>query len=104
MVLALFVACVLGCSKSGANSSKTASTERDSNAARATATPRTDIAGDYAIVGTNEDGSPYKGSLEVIKHGDVYQFRWDAGKQYDGIGVPNGNVVAVAFAGGSNGK
>src|SRR5439155_16196988 len=93
-----------GCSKSGANSSKTASTERDSNAARATATPPTDIAGDYAIVGTNEDGSPYKGSLEVIKHGDVYQFRWDAGKQYDGIGVPNGNVVAVAFTGGSNGK
>ena len=104
IALALFVACVLGCNKSGADVSKKESAGRDSNAARETATPPTDIAGDYAIVGTNEDGSPYKGALEVIKHGDVYQFRWDAGKQYDGVGVPNGNVVAVAFNGGSNGK
>ena len=63
-----------------------------------------DIAGDYEIVGTNEDGSPYKGALKVIKHGDVYQFRWDAGKQYDGIGIPNGNAVAVAFTGGTDGQ
>jgi hypothetical protein len=104
IVLTLFVACVLGCSKSGANVPKTESAGRNSNAAKETATPPAEIAGDYAIVGTNEDGSPYKGALEVIKHGDVYQFRWNAGRKYDGVGVPNGNVVAVAFTGGSNGK
>ena len=76
----------------------------NSNAATQATTPSADIAGNYAIVGTNEDGSPYKGALEVIKHGDVYQFRWDAGKQYDGVGVQNGNIIAVAFANGANGK
>lgn len=103
ITLSLLVACVLGCNKSGAGVAKTESTG-NSNAAREAATPFADIAGEYAVTGTNEDGSPYKGTLEVIKRGNVYQFRWNAGKQYDGVGVPNGNVVAVAFTGGSNGK
>jgi hypothetical protein len=102
--LALLVACVLGCSKFGINVLKTDSAGGNINAAKETPTPVPDIAGHYAIVGTNEDGSPYKGALEVIKQGDVYQFRWNAGKQYYGVGVPNGNVVAVAFTGGSDGK
>jgi hypothetical protein len=55
-------------------------------------------------VGSNPDGGQYKGALEVISHGSVYQFRWNAGTQYDGVGVANGNVVAVAFASGTNGK
>ena len=101
--LALFVVCVLGCSKSGAGVAKTESTANTSSPQQA-ATPFADIAGNYSVVGTNEDGSPYKGALEVIKRGDVYQFRWNAGKQYDGVGVPNGNVVAVAFTEGSNGE
>ena len=104
IAFALFLACALGCSKSSPDGSKKESAERDRNAATQATTPPADIVGNYAIVGTNEDGSPYKGALEVIKHGDVYQFRWDAGKQYDGVGVPNGNVVAVAFTNGSNGK
>jgi hypothetical protein len=104
IALALFVSCVLGCSKSGADLPKTQSAGNDSNASQERATPPADKAGDYTVVGTNEDGSPYKGALKVIKHGDVYQFRWDAGKQYDGVGVPNDNVVAVAFTGGSNGN
>ncbi len=40
----------------------------------------------------------------MIKRGDVYQFRWNAGKPYDGIGVQNKNAVAVSFTGGSDGK
>jgi hypothetical protein len=102
IALTLFVACVLGCSKSDANVSKKESAGSNSNAQEHAAPP--DISGDYTIVGTNEDGSQYRGALEVIKHGAVYQFRWNAGRQYDGIGVPNGNVVAAAFTGGSNGK
>jgi hypothetical protein len=42
--------------------------------------------------------------MEVIARGDVYQFRWDAGSQYDGVGVQNGNIIAVSYTTGSNGK
>lgn len=107
--LALLVICVLGCSSS---SSKTANTVSAGNAnsgqptvaATGTSASTPDIAGNYAVTGTNEDGSPYKGDLEIIKRGDVYQFRWNAGKQYDGVGVENGKIVAVAFTEGSDGK
>ena len=102
LALALLVVCALSCNKSGTGVVKT-ETPSNSNTAQKSATPPADIAGQYTVAGTNEDGSPYKGALEVIKHGDVYQFRWDAGKQYDGIGIPNGGVVAVAFTGGANG-
>ena len=36
--------------------------------------------------------------------GDVYQFRWNAGSQYDGVGVQNGNIVAAAYTTGTDGK
>lgn len=104
IALALFVACLMGCNKSWAEVTKTQSAGHDSNAAQGGAASLADIAGDYAVVGTYEDGSPYKGALAVIKHGDVYQFRWTAGKQFDGIGIPNGNVVAVAFTSRGDGK
>ncbi len=103
LALVLFMACVLGCNKSATFKLNTPSTS-NSNSAPQSTTPPADIAGEYTVAGTNEDGSRYKGALAVIKHGDVYQFRWNAGKQYDGIGVPNGNVVAVAFTGGASGK
>ncbi|HXD32950.1 MAG TPA: hypothetical protein VN643_17630 [Pyrinomonadaceae bacterium] len=102
--LSFFVAAVLGCS----STSRTANT---SNASQPAVTPSAsqpavnpDIAGSYSVAGTNEDGSAYKGELQVIKHGDVYQFRWNAGKQYDGVGVESGNVIAVAFTEGTDGK
>ncbi len=102
LAIGLLVTCVMGCSKAGAGETKTqpAETSESESAVPDVA----DIAGDYEIVGTNEDGSAYRGALKVIKQGDVYQFRWDAGKQYDGIGIPNGNAVAVAFTGGTDGK
>jgi hypothetical protein len=62
------------------------------------------IAGKYNITGTNPDGAPYKGTLDVLPHGDVYQFRWNAGSQYDGVGVINGEVVAVSYTTGENGQ
>lgn len=99
LALALFVFCVLGCNRSGAGVAKTEATNPPP-----VATPAADIAGGYDVVGTNEDGSPYKGALQIISQGEVYQFRWNAGKQYDGVGVLNGNVIAVAFTEGSNGQ
>src|SRR6185295_17257780 len=90
VAVALLFACGVGCARLGGETkTETANTN---NAAKEVATPPADIAGDYGVTGTNEDGSPYKGTLKIIKHGDVYQFRWSVGKQYDGIGIPNGNV------------
>jgi hypothetical protein len=45
---------------------------------------------------TEHDGSDHAG--------DVYQFRWDAGSQYDGVGIQNGNIIAVSYTTGANGK
>ena len=116
LALTLIAGVVLGC-KSTTTSSSTndptlrsnsnPSTSTNSNNSTSTNTRTTaapDIAGSYNVNGTNPEGGQYKGVLEVIKHGDVYQFRWNAGSQYDGVGVQNGKVIAVAFANGSDGK
>lgn len=102
--LALLIACVLGC-KAGRTSTTTNTadtTQTTQSSTSSTAAP--EIGGKYIVVGTNPNNSVYKGTLEVIKHGDVFQFRWNAGVQYDGVGIQNGEVVAVAFAYGANGK
>jgi len=101
LTFGLLITVGLGC-KSGANTTtNTANQPQMASPSPIAATP--EIAGSYAVVGTNPNGSPYKGNLEVIQHGDVYQFRWTAGGQSDGVGVINGNVVAVAFANGPDG-
>ena len=87
----MLVASVLGCNRSAAGPEKS-ETNANRKTALADVVPA-DIAGDYAVTGSNENGSPYKGTLAVIKHGDVYQFRWNTGKQYDGVGVPNGATL-----------
>ena len=86
------------------DSSKTSSSNSNSSTSTSAPAPAPDVAGHYNIVGTNPNGATYKGTLEVITRGDVYQFRWNAGTQYDGVGVQNGKIVAVAFANGPNGK
>jgi hypothetical protein len=116
LVLGLFLACAMGCksvskTSSSATSSSSNRTEKsevktDTNKTETNTAPSPppDIAGKYNVTGSNPDGGAYKGTLEIIPHGDVYQFRWKAGTQYDGVGVANGTVVAVAFANGPNGK
>src|ERR1044071_6449399 len=118
--MGVLAALALGCnlSKTSSNSS-TANASNDNKASNSSSSPaannqdhsksampasKPDIAGKYNITGTNPDGAAYKGTLEVITRGDVYQFRWDAGSQYDGVGVQNGNIIAVAYTTGSNGK
>jgi hypothetical protein len=89
-------------SNSSSNSSSTSTSSTTSNPSAPV--PKPDIAGKYNITGTNPDGAPYRGTLEVITRGDVYQFRWNAGSQYDGVGVQNGNIIAVAYTTGTDGK
>ena len=62
------------------------------------------VDGRYRVSGTNPDGAQYTGSLEVIAQGSVFEFRWNVGGQYEGIGVKNGKIVAVAFANGGDGS
>ena len=114
LVIALLIASVMACKSSGSSTSSTSTTtnsQTNTNTSTSTTTapgarpaPAPDIAGKYNVVGSNPDGGAYKGTLEILPHGDVFQFRWNAGTQYDGVGVANGTVVAVAFANGPNGK
>ena len=107
ILIALLIASVIACKSSGSSTSSTTNkTEAPRNTNSSTSAPAAppDIAGKYNVVGSNPGGGTYKGTLEIIPHGDVYQFRWNAGTQYDGVGVANGSVVAVAFANGPNGK
>lgn len=111
LAFGLLIACVIGCKSSGSStSSTTGKTDAPKNTNKAaTADSNTpaaapDISGKYNVDGSNPNGATYKGALVIIAHGDVYQFRWDAGTQSDGVGVTNGNFVAVAFANGPNGK
>lgn len=63
------------------------------------------ISGNYDVTGTNAGGAGnYKGTLEIIERGDVFQFRWEVGKKYDGVGVMTDSTVAVSFTEGVNGK
>ncbi len=115
LFLVLAVTCLSGCkTATTANNSNTVSNEASKNSHTTTvsetantsnpATVTPDIAGKYNVTGANPTGTEYRGTLQVIKRGDVYQFRWNAGEQYDGVGVANGNIVAVAFANGADGK
>lgn len=105
IVLLVVILSGLACNQSG--TSTTSGSPSASPAASGTPAPAApkDISGQYNITGTNENGAGnYKGVLEVIKRGDVYQFKWDtAGKKYDGVGVQTDNSAAVAFAEGENG-
>src|SRR5258705_11234346 len=102
--LSFLVFGVLGCGSSASKSADPTPANSNSDQPTTTTAGLLDIAGHYSITGANEDGSPYKGELEIIKQGEVYQFRWNAGKQYDGVGVENGRGIAVAFTEGSDGK
>jgi hypothetical protein len=107
----LLIGLVLACKSTTSSTSTTTSSANDNPAKNANSSnsrsasntaSAPDIAGKYNVVGSNPDGGQYKGTLEVITRGDVYQFRWNAGTQYDG--VQNESIVAVAFANGANGK
>lgn len=64
------------------------------------------IAGDYTVTGKNVDGAgDYTGSLTITPRDDVFQFSWSSGgRTYDGVGVQTGDIVAVSFTEGENGK
>lgn len=58
-----------------------------------------EIAGTYAMVGTNPGGmGEYRGEVAVVQTGDVYQVGWTiAGQRHVGTGVLNGDVFSVVY-------
>jgi hypothetical protein len=67
------------------------------------AADKVDIAGKYACEGTNPAGKAYKGTVEITKVGDAYRLDWSLGggaETYDGIGILEGDVLAVSWGAG----
>ncbi len=58
-----------------------------------------DLAGTYDVAGTNLDGSPYTGTLQVTARGPAYQFSWATGNDYEGVGLQGDDAVAAAYGG-----
>lgn len=64
-----------------------------------------DVAGNYDITGKTLEGKSYDGTLSIKKQDEVYQFSWNVGgSAYDGVGVRDGNLIAVGYGAGDNGK
>lgn len=114
VAMAILILVGLGCSGSADKSANTTantttnSSSNDSKSNTATSsTPKesSDVAGSYSITGKNPAGQAYQGDLTIKKQEEVYQFTWSvAGSAYDGVGVRDGNLIAVGYGGGDNGK
>lgn len=74
-------------------------------AARATLAEQGDFAGLYRCEGVGVNGEGYQGVVEIAKNGDTYRVTWmiPPHRVYVGIGVVQGDVLAVSFAGGTLG-
>lgn len=82
--------------------SPTADAEPTSTADTTTPAQSTSIEGEYAIQGTNPDGSSYEGSLSITSLGeDKYELKWSAGNDYQGIGFLRGETLAVGWGSAS---
>jgi hypothetical protein len=58
-----------------------------------------DLDGTYDIAGTNVEGKDYKGTLEIKKDGEGYEFRWNAGSAFSGFGIKEGDKAIAGFGG-----
>jgi hypothetical protein len=65
----------------------------------------TDIAGVYAAEGNNGDGSPYRAIVVIEKHRDAFRMQWifPTRTAAVGLGILNGDVLAVSYYGASPG-
>jgi tetratricopeptide (TPR) repeat protein len=58
---------------------------------------RADLTGVYSVTGTNQKGNSYTGHLTITLNGEVYEFSWQAGGTYRGIGLRQGDHLAVSW-------
>jgi hypothetical protein len=57
------------------------------------------LVGTYDCEGVEPDGSPYKGIVQIVANRSTYDVIWifESGQQYAGLGVVNGDVLAVSY-------
>ena len=121
IAMAILALVVLGCSESDDKSANTSNTtsnntnntsdnssnDKKSNSKKSEKTNSKDgdVAGSYSITGKNPSGQAYEGELTIREKDEVYQLSWNvAGSAYDGVGVRDGNLIAVGYGAGENGK
>lgn len=68
-------------------------------AASASACP---VAGNYQMEGTNPNGSPYRGEVEITSYGSDCQVVWRTPQVSSGIGYVTSNWLEVRFSLGSS--
>ena len=61
-----------------------------------------DLSGIYECDGRNGDGSRYEGYVVIARHGDTYRVQWifESRRGATGIGIRDGNTLAVSYFGG----
>lgn len=110
LTIAILALLVMGCGQSedkSPNTSNNSASNGNKNSTSSSPTPAkdADVAGSYSITGKNPSGQSYDGALTIKKQDQVYQFSWSvAGSSYDGVGVRDGNLIAVGYGAGENGK
>jgi hypothetical protein len=57
------------------------------------------LTGTYECQGVEPDGTPYRGVVQIIPNHGTYDVIWifSSGQQYSGLGVVNGDVLAVSY-------
>jgi hypothetical protein len=57
------------------------------------------LTGTYDCQGMEPDGTPYRGVVQIIPNHGTYDIIWtfSSGQQYAGLGVVNGDVLAVSY-------
>ena len=67
--------------------------------------PTAELQGTYDGSGTDADGTGYRTTVRIEKRGDVYYLQWQfpSGPTAVGIGILDGNVLAVSYYGTSVG-
>jgi hypothetical protein len=61
------------------------------------------LEGAYTCEGTNPDGTPYSGVVEIVKHKDTYLVRWTMpdDSQVVGVGILSEKQLSVSYFGGT---
>ncbi len=68
--------------------------------ATSTSTLAADLAGNYAVTGSNPGGAGYQGTLVIAKSGSAYSLTWNSGGITTGVGLVIGDSLAVAVGEG----
>ena len=55
------------------------------------------LSGLYNVTGTNPDGSPYEGTLNITPQDSAYRLYWEAGNSFEGMGLLNDDVFSVGW-------